>query len=264
MANLLGGYRHYAGRAGSKMIAVGADGAIFNWTSLQDAVDAAENNACIEIEPGTYTLTTTLSITKPLTLKGMGAPNTTVITSALATRTIMLQNPASGPAAATFNYFENVELANSSTGDAIEIDNDGGLAQAMAVKFDDCTINSSGGGVGIDLDQTSALAMYIYVSGQKAFHTLGVSTLDLTQAGSYVAIENMMISGALAYSATNVAYIITLDNCNVVSAAATTGGSASALLNYKACTTMATPWGGVAALSVAGDFDAAAGTETVI
>jgi len=264
MANLQGGSRHYAGRFGSKMIAVGADGAIYNWTSLQDAVDAAQNNDCIEIEPGTYTLTTTLSITKPLTLKGLGAVNTTVITSALATRTIMLQNPASGPAAATFNHFENVYIGNTSTGDAIEIDNDGGLAQTMIVKFDDCSILSDAG-TSIDLDQTTnTVAEQIYISGQKAFHTLGASDLGLSMAASFVAIENMMISGALAYSAVNVAYIITLDNCNVVSAAATTGGSASAILNYKACTTMAAPWAGIAALSVAGDFDAAAATETVI
>jgi hypothetical protein len=264
MANAAGGFRHYAGLSGTKQIYVGSDGSAYNYTSLADAVAAAQNNDCILIEPGTYTLTTALSITKPLTLKGIGGPNTAVITSALATYTINLQNPATG-AAATYNYFENLSIQNSSTGDCIEIDNDGGATGDMVVKFDDCSIINSGGGLAIDLDQTTnTIDEFIYVSGQKCFHTLSASNLGLTKADSTVAIENMMISDALVYSATNVAYIITLDNCNVVSDAATTGGSASAILNYVSCTTMATPWGGIAAASVGGDFDATAATETLL
>ena len=264
MANASGGFRHYAGLAGTKQLHVGADGSAYNYTSLQDAVDAAQNNSVIFIEPGTYTLTAALSITKPLTLKGLGAPNTTVITSALATYTINLQNPATG-ASTTYNYFENISIENSSTGDCIEIDNDGGATGAMVVKFDDCSVINSGGGLAIDLDQTTnTINEFVYMSGQKTFHTLSASNLGLTKAGSLVAIDSMMISDALAYSATNVAYVISLDNCNVVSAAATTGGSASAICNYQACTTVATPWLAAIAASAAGDFDATAATETLL
>lgn len=264
MANAAGGFRHYAGLAGTKQIYVGSDGSSYNYTSLADAVAAAQNNDCIFIEPGTYTLTAPLEITKPLTLKGLGGPNTAVITSALATYTILCTCPATG-AVTTYNYFENLSIQNSSTGDCIELDNDAGSTGDMVVKFDDCSIINSGGGLAIDLDQTTATQdMFVYVSGQKCFHTLSASNLGLTKADSTVAIENMMISDALVYSATNVAYIITLDNCNVVSAASTTGGSASAICNYVSCTTMATPWGGVAAASAGGDFDATAGSETLL
>jgi hypothetical protein len=259
------GYRHYAGTKGSKHIYVGSDLNIYNYDNLADAVEAAQNNDKIFIEPGTYTLTETLTINKPITLCGMGAPNQTIITSALTTRTINLINPATGPAAATYNFFENLYIANSSTGDCIEIDNDGGLAESMVVKFDDCSIINSGGGLAIDLDQTTNTEdVFLYVRGNLAFYTISASNFGVTKAGSMVLLDSMMCSDAMALSATDVAWYFNMLKCNVVSAEATTGGSASLVANYVACLKMAAPWLGEAAAATAGDFDATAGTETVI
>ena len=52
------GYKHFSGLTGSKIQVVGSDGNIFNATDLQSALDAAQNDDVIYMEPGTYTVTT--------------------------------------------------------------------------------------------------------------------------------------------------------------------------------------------------------------
>ena len=127
MANPSGGFRHYAGKFGSKEITVGQDGSIYNYTSIQDALDAAQNDDLIMIAPGTYTLTAALDWDKPCTIMGMGAAEDVIIASALLTYTCLLNMPAAGAAETQYFKARNIKFYNTSTGDAIEIDNDAGL-----------------------------------------------------------------------------------------------------------------------------------------
>lgn len=261
MGNL--GYRYSAGLKGSKFITVGRDPDIFNYTSLATAVSEADNGQVILIEPGTWTLTATLSIDKPLILMGTGGPNDTVITSALATRTVMLNVPAYLYGAEVVNRFVNLKITNSSTGDGIEIDNDGGAAQNLSVTFENCTITSKSG-VAMDLDQTTTSKdIFLNVSGDPALHEIGASTLDQTKATSYILITGMKC-GVFTLSNTNVASIFNMIHCVYATQAETLTGHASKFENYVGNLYGATSYLSAALTKgAAGDFDAS-GTEAAI
>jgi hypothetical protein len=256
------GYRHYAGTKGSKCIYVGADLNIYNYNNLADAVEAAQNYDTIFVEPGTYTLTETLLINKPISIKALAGINSVIITSALTTRTINLINPVTGPAAATYNKFEGIKIMNTSTGDAIEIDNDGGIAQDMMVEFADCSIINSGGGLAIDLDHTTETKdIFLYVHGQKAFNSISASDFGIEKAGSVVLIDNMYCTGAFALGAVNVAWIFNMVHCLYASEAQTTGGSASLITNQVGNIYGASGFAAAVTAGDAGDFDATAAAE---
>ena len=250
------GYRFAAGLKGSKITLVGKDDAIFNFTTIQDAINNAQNGDSIYIEPGTYTVTTELSIAKPITLYGLGGIGDVVITSALATRTAMLNMPASGPASAQYFRFRNIKFANSSTGDALEIDNDGGLAQAMYADFQDCSFVSTSG-VAVDLDHTTiAQDMFVNISGKKTLNFIGASNIAIDKAGSRVSIENMDC-GVITLGSAAKAYVFNLFDCSYASQAQTVGGGAGALHNYIGNTYYtAASQASVATAGVTLDFDA--------
>jgi hypothetical protein len=255
------GYKHYAGLKGSKQVVVGQDPDIYNYTDIQSAIDGASNDDVILIAPGTYTLTALLDWDKPLTLMGMGGANDVIITSALTTHTCLLNMPATGSAAAQTFKARNIKFANSSTGDAIEIDNDGGLAQNMIVEFQDCSFVSTSG-VAVDLDQTTETKdMFITISGNVADHFIGASNLALEKAGSVCTISGMEC-GVFTLGTVDTAWIFNMINCAYISQAQTTGGSASALCNYLGNSYYTAA--GLASTALAGvatDFDATAGTE---
>lgn len=254
------GYRLGASFDGSKIRLVGKDNSIFMFNDIQSAHDAAQNGDSIYIEPGTYTVTTALDFNKPITIYGMGGTGDVIIDSALATRTAMLNMPATGSAAAKYFKFRNIKFTNSSTGDAIEIDNDGGLAQAMYVDFQDCSFVSTSG-VAIDLDQTTTgQNIFINISGKKTLNYMGASTFSIDKAGSVVNVENMEI-GVITLGAAAKAYILNIIDCAYISQAETTGGGAGALLNYIGNTYYTAAGLSTAATAgLANDFDAT-GTE---
>lgn len=254
------GFRFAAGLVGSKIKLVGKDGDIMNFTSLQDAHDSANNGDAIYIEPGTYTLTAQLDLSKQVTFYGLGGNGDVIITSALATRTVMLNMPATGAASANYFKFRNIYFKNSSTGDAIEIDNDGGLAQDMYIDFQDCSFSSTSG-VAVDLDQsTTSKDMFVTIVGKKSLNFMGASTISLDKAGSKLNIENMDL-GVITLGSAAKAYVLNIFDCTYASQAQTTGGGAGALLNYIG-NTYYTAAGQLSAATagLANDFDST-GTE---
>lgn len=250
------GFRFAAGLTGSKIKLVGTDGDIVNFTSIQDAHDSASNGDSIYIEPGTYTLTAQLDLSKQVTFYGMGGVGDVVISSALATRTAMLNMPTTGTAAANYFKFRNIKFYNSSTGDALEIDNDGGLAQDMYIDFQDCSFLSASG-VAVDLDQTTTTKdMFINISGKKTLNFIGASTFSLDKAGSKLNIENMDC-GVFTFGNAAKAYVFNMFDCTYISQAQTTGGGAGALHNLIG-NTYYTAAGQLSAATagLANDFDA--------
>lgn len=254
MASL--GYRHYAGVKGSKEIYVGADTDIYNYSDLQTALNEAQYGDTIFIAPGTYTVTTAIDWSKPVTLYGMGMIGDVIIGSALATRTVMLNMPATGSASSkTFKAY-NIKFYNSSTGDALEIDNDGGLVQDMYIDFQNCSFVSDGG-VAIDLDQTTTTKdIFLNISGKKTLNTIGASTLSPDKAGTKINIENMDC-GVFTFGNAAKAYIFNMFDCSYASQAQTTGGGAGALHNLIGNTYYtAAGQASVATAGLANDFDA--------
>jgi hypothetical protein len=259
------GYKFYSGLKGSKTLYVGQDPDVYEFTSIADAYAEAGKGSVIYIEPGTYTLTTQLLCNKPgVSLVGLGGANDVVITSALTTATVMINQPATGYAAASTFRFKNIKFDNSSTGDAVEIDNDGGLAQNMNIFFEDCSILNSGTGACLDKDQTTATKdMFLFITGNPCFHSIGASTIDQTKAASYTVIHGMYCSGAFAISNTAVASTFNMVSCVYASQAQTTGGNAANLTNYVGNIYAATGFAAGVTKGIATDFDAG-GTEAAI
>lgn len=250
------GYKFSSGLKGSKIQVVGADGDVFNATDVQSALDAAQNGDVICFEPGTYTVTTQISWDKPLTLIGLGGANDVIITSALTTATVMLNMPASGAAAAQVFKARNIKFANSSTGDAIEIDNDGGLSEDMYIDFQGCSFLSTSG-VAVDLDQTTTTKdMFVTISGQKAVNYIGASTISLDKAGSVLTVCDMEC-GVFTFGTATKAFIFNMIDCAYISQAQTTGGGAGQLHNLLGNTYYTAAGLASAATSgAANDFDA--------
>ena len=251
------GYRHGAGLHGSKITLVGKDNSIFKFDDVQSAIDAAQIDDVIYFEPGTYTVTTAIDWSKPLTLMGMGAAQDVIIESALATRTVMINQPATGTAAGTEYKARNIKFYNTSTGDAVEIDNDGGLVQAMTLDFQNCIFYSVSG-VAIDLDQTTVgQAMYVTITGNPALHWMNNCTFSLDHAGSCLNIYGMDCLEAFVFGAAAKALIFNMSHCWYQLQAQTTGGGAGQLHNILGNTYYTAANGRSAATSGgAGDFDA--------
>lgn len=260
MANSEGGFRLYGGLKGTKEITVGSDGSVYNYTNIQDALDNAQYGDRILIAPGTYTNTVAIDWSKPCTLEGTGLTEDVIIASALATYTVLLNMPATGSASAKNFKAKNIKFYNTSTGDAIEIDNDGGLAQSMTVDFQDCSFFSVGG-VSIDLDQTTTTqAMYVSIVGNPFLHYIdGATTFALDNAGSALNIWGMECRDAFAFGAAAKALIFNMEQCHYQSQAQTTGGGAGQLHNLIGNTYYTADESRSAATSGgAGDFDATA------
>jgi len=250
------GQRFGAGLKGTKIVLVGKDDTAFPYSDIQTAINEAQNYDSIYIEPGTYTVTTALDISKPLTFYGLGGVGDVVITSALATRTAMINMPATGTAAAQYFKFRNIKFDNSAAGDAVEIDNDGGLAQAMYVDFQDCSFVSATG-VAVDLDQTTVtINMFVSIVGKKSLNFIGASNFALDKAGSKINVENMDC-GVFTFGNAAKALIFNMFDCTYISQAQTTGGGAGQLHNLIG-NTYYTAAGQLSAATagVANDFDA--------
>lgn len=137
------GYRLWSGEKGTKVLRVGADDSVYCYTDIQSAIDAAQNNDIIRIEPATYTLTTALSITKPLTLIGEGGPDGVNITSgnALGTALAIINVPVSYASDVVVN-FENIAFNGADADkDVVQVDNGAGANQTLKVRFHNCTLS---------------------------------------------------------------------------------------------------------------------------
>lgn len=256
------GYKHFAGLKGSKLLYVGADPDVYAYQTIQSAVDAADSGATILLEPGTYTQTTKLSVTKNLTIRGLGTAANTIITSALTTRTVEVNMPATGGAAQTVQ-FERLTITNSSAGagDSLYIDNNGGAAYDLTVNVRDCNVTVTGTGYAINLVHTTGTKdIMLYVSGSPLFHTIGKSYLEQKKALSAVVFHNVYLSSDVTVGNNAVAATTSIIGCMFTGAALTTGGNAANITNYIGNYKATAAFKAALANSAATDFDAA-GTE---
>lgn len=252
------GYRHYAGLHGTKEIYVGADESVYQYTDLASAVSAAQNNDVIILTPGTYSLTATLAITKPLTIKGLGKVFINGGTAGIATALITINQPASY-SGSVYVTFENIDISNAySNTTCIDVDNDGGANQVMYVEFNNCSVAANGTGMAINVDQTSAYHIYFKCVSNR-LDTLTLTTVSLKKAASEAWFIGMKM-GVLALGTTDVASVINMVKCAYASAAQTSGGSASLIFNSWDCVKLSS--GAIVAQALA-DFDATSASENV-
>ena len=163
------GYRHYAGCVGSKTLWVGKDASVYNYTCIQEAVDAAQNNDIIMIEPGIYTLTSPLSIVKPLTLIGMRYCGDfgVKITCATAMADAVVKIEPVVCAATCEIGFENILFTTGVDNDNVIEVNNTTVAQNLKLRFVGCSIEvfdaaSTGRGISVShADATKNIQVHV-------------------------------------------------------------------------------------------------------
>lgn len=233
------GYRHYSGVYGSKTLHVGLDNTIYQYTDIQSAIDAAKFNDIIIIEPGTYTLTEKLSITKPLSFISMRAcgDNTVKITSAtdMGDSLVDINVPAtySSDVEIVFDgiYFYGADLDQN----IIDVDNDGGANQKLKMKFYNCVVeysSSAATGIGINIDHTyTSAAIQAYFMGN-FFEKIQAVDMVVKHASDTVRYNGIWVTGtttrkALNTSTDDIAAQLFIQYSRVDHENATSGGHAS-------------------------------------
>lgn len=256
------GYKGYSFLKGSKYLYVGADADIFEYQTIGAAITAAQNGAVIFIEPGTYTIaTTTQSCTKAISLIGLGMIGDVIVTSALATSTFTINEPATYAAGSFKMKFENISFQNSSTGSCVAIDNNGGAALDLYVDFLNCSFVSAAGTGIIQSHTTTTKNQFINIAGSSpALCSIAASTFAQKKAGDIVTVIGMACKGDFTLDTVAVASIFNIFWCLIGSASQTTGGDAAKILNYGGNFKGGTQFGAAIGNSAAGDFDAT-GTE---
>lgn len=258
------GFKFYAGLKGSNVIAVGKEDSVFQFTDLVSAIAAANTGDTIKVYPGTYTITTsTLVINKNLTLIGIGGPYDVLITSALTTSTMYLNVPVSHDAAVKINLV-NIKIVNSSTGAALQINNNGGAAQDLTINIKDCVILNTSTGYAVEnLHATNTKDIFLNITGSPNIHRIGKSYFGKAKALSSTSIFGMQCEGDFALGAEAVASTFNMLHCMYPSASQTTGGNGAQVNNYVGNVKGVSYFGGACTVGAAGDFDAA-GTEAAV
>jgi hypothetical protein len=205
------------------------------------AIAKADANDLIVLAPCTITLTSQLSITKPLRFKGSCASGVkgTIITASAAITGSMINvdmSVANGASACELS-FEDISFQHiTASQDVFDINNTNMLA-ALSVKFRNCNINVLASTSAWALDVAHAAAGYpilLDVAGRyqntcDAINmTIAIATDRITCEG--IVMQKQGKSFALTTSAGAVAAQIKLINCQVPATAGSSGGHASQLL----------------------------------
>lgn len=254
------GFRHYAGLKGTKYLYVGSDQTAFNYTTIDSAITAAQNGDTIIVEPGTYSYTAAVDLTKCITIEGKGRVVVNGGTLGLNSALLNINVPAS-LASDFYLDIKNIDFANAyAAAKVIDIDNDGGANKNMYINFIDCSFDSeSTSTTTINVDQTNTSKdIFLTVTSTK-YDVCDASTINLKKAGSRVRFINMDL-GVLALGTTNVASIVEMYRCLYASAAQTSGGSASLIFNAWDCVSKNS---GAIAAQIKNDFDATSASENV-
>lgn len=256
----MSGYKHYAGLVGSRIKTVGAEADVFNYTTLSDAVTAALPGDIILLEPGSHTVSSTITLNKNISLVGLGD---CTVTGGVADRLFMINKPAAGTTE-TIVKAENIKFVNTTaSADVFEIDNDGGATGQLTVEFIDCGFDAGTSGLSLDIDQTTnTIAMVVKVISRLGLRrVMEGCNFALSKAASEVVVEGYDFGASvIALGTADVASVYTLINCQYESAAMTTGGAASVIFNAQGCAKVAS-----AAISavLVGDFDATTASENL-
>lgn len=258
----MSGYTHFAGLKSSKLVTVGPQADVFNYTSVSDGIDALEPGGCLLIYPGTYSLSATKTINFSCSIIGIGDVVVNGGTAGIADRLLMVNKPGAGTASTTI-YVENIQFTNAyAAADVVEIDNDGGATGSLITKWVNCGFTSEATGVAIDLDQTTnTIDVFHYFIGRRD-RPFGSCNFALSKAASEVHVSGYQLDNdeAFALGTANVASLYFWSDIIFSSAAFTSGGAASIIENFFNCVKIAS---GAITAPGAGDFDATAASENI-
>ena len=224
----MSGYRHFAGLKGSKLITVGADETVYNYTDLPSAVAAAQNNDVILMEPGTYTLSEKLTINKPLTIKGMcdvgmfSNPRGVIITGPNDIDTALIDIELVAQGAAARVNFEDIHIVQATDDEDVISINNTTVDQKLYVFFKGCNVlsfDSASTGKGlVILGADATKAIHVGLVGYGWRNRVDYVHFTFKNAGSMLSMEGMVIDDvggatAIVTSADNLAAQINLNNC---------------------------------------------------
>jgi hypothetical protein len=253
------GYRHYAGLKGSKEKWVGTDASIYQYTSPETAISAAQPGDVINITSGSYTISATMTLNKPLTINGIGD---VTLTGAVANRLVMVNVPAAG-STATLITVNNIKFVNTAVGaDCLEIDNDAGSTGSLTTVWNQCGFTAEGTGLAVDMDANDTVVCQHYFYGARHLPLTPDCNIDLEIDASVAHFSGYQLDAGETFicGTTDKAWLLELDNIVYSSAALTTGGSASHILNASNCSKIASNAHTVVAV---GDFDATSASENI-
>jgi hypothetical protein len=240
---------------------------------LTDAIASVANNETIYIKPGTYTLTTKLTITKPMRLVCMApsGDNGCKITSgaSLTTELVFIQLAAQSASAEV--YFKDIYFLAAGTNTAGVIANNTNVAQKLKIRFADCIIEladmtaSTAYGLQI-LHASTSKEIQVYVTGQ-GWHRItninfvtGKDTDSLKLHRMRIAKTSGVASGIIVGTGAYT-FMLALEYCEIPLADATSGGHASN--SNRSIFSWTDNGAGTVAAAVAGDLDSS-GTETIV
>lgn len=251
------GYKFYSGYNGSNIITVGSEPSVYQYakTELQTAINACPEGGLVILESGTYTLTSFLTVYKPITIICEDSWRGAEITSALSTQTVKVNVPAtSGNTSITVN-FKNITFNNThaAAGYNIAIDNNGGAALPLYVNFEKCTFSQTGT-KGIQIAQSAvALGTELeYISFTKCI----TQTIALAHplANDQFNMYQCRINGLISMSAEATASVYNLIDCEYDLAVPTDGGNAAQKTNIVGPIYNAGGGGGALTKGAAADF----------
>lgn len=260
----MSGYRHYAGLKGTKELHVGHDSSAYEYTTINDAVDAAQANDIIVLAPGTHTLVEKVTINKPLGFVGLGSP---LVTCSSAVTSDMFAIELVAQSAASVVYFEGIRFKHGVDNvDVFDVNNTS-VAQTLTVKFKDCDIQvldaaSTGNAIDFNND-TAAQIMKLEIVGTRA-NTIDCVDIDVDNAGNTYIFDGVYMTengnaSAVISNATAKAALFRFYNVAFKTAAkALTGGAAQQTVLAVNCVTES-----VGVALVTGDL-AGNHTETLI
>lgn len=257
------GYKYAAGLKSSKIKWVGSDPDTFVYTDISSAVSACDPGDVVIIETGTYSLSETLTLNKNITLVGAGDVTVNGGTAGIADRLIMVNKPAAGTATTTVKL-ENIKFVNANaSADVLECDNDGGGTGDMVLEAIDCGFDAGASGLSLDIDQTTnTINLYVRVASRLGLRRpMEGCNFALSKAASEVVIEGYDFGASVcALGTTDVASVYSWINCQFESAAFTSGGAASIIVNMQGCAKVASA--AIAAVALT-DLDATAASENL-
>ena len=253
------GYKHYAGLTGSKEKWVGKDADIYQYTTPAAAIAASVPGDVIYITSGTYTLTATLTLNKPITVIGVGD---VTLTGAVATALVAANVPAAGTTAVLITV-KNIKFVNTSAGvDCLAIAQLGGSSGVLTTVWDQCGFTSSAGNSANILGNHATITCEHYFYGARHLPLDDDMTVDLDIAASVVHVSGYQLDGGETFicGTTNTAWLLELDNIVYSSAALTSGGNASLIINASNCSKIGS---GAHTVVAVGDLDATVGSENI-
>jgi hypothetical protein len=234
------GYEFGSLLSGSRQIYVGKSESHFMYQDIDSAIAAAEHGDVILVEPGTYTLTTKITLNKCVTIKGLGAKDAVKITSSatIGSELMAINVPASYGADCAV-YLENLYFLGADTDQhVIAVNNNGGAAQVLKLFFDGCTVNlasaaATGHGVYVG-HTTTTKGIKVYFSGCgretiQCVYFLVKSTADVLEFHNVRLLKSDTLK-AVKTSADDVAVAFLFKDTIVPHENGTEGGHASQLI----------------------------------